>query len=128
MFPAKLGIARGSLQLGYNRLLLRDDGRARALFDNMERVPYGPVDPEFVLLRVDDMNGNPKALLVHYAAHAVVLGPTNCKYSADYPGVMQSMVENRINGAQVMSCRAAQAISIRCSKPDQATRTRTSGL
>lgn len=46
--------------------------------------------------------GNPKALLVHYAAHAVVLGPTNCKYSADYPGVMQSMVENGINGAQVM--------------------------
>jgi neutral ceramidase len=102
MFPAKLGVARGSLQLGYNRLLLRDDGRARALFDNMERVPYGPVDPEFVLLRVDDMKGDPKALLVHYAAHAVVLGPTNCKYSADYPGVMQSMVENGINGAQVM--------------------------
>ena len=102
MFPAKLGVARGALQLGYNRLLLRDDGRARALFDNMERVPYGPVDPEFVLLRIDDMTGNPKALLVHYAAHAVVLGPTNCKYSADYPGVMQSMVENGINGAQVM--------------------------
>ena len=52
MFPAKLGVARGSLQLGYNRLLLRDDGRARALFDNMERVPYGTVDPELVLLRV----------------------------------------------------------------------------
>jgi hypothetical protein len=102
MFPAKLGVARGSLQLGYNRLLLRDDGRARALFDNMERVPYGPVDSEFVLLRVDDMMGNPKALLVHYAAHAVVLGSTNCKYSADYPGIMQSMVENGINGAQVM--------------------------
>jgi hypothetical protein len=102
MFPAKLGVARGSLQLGYNRLLLRDDGRARALFDNMERVPYGPVDPEFVLLRVDDMRGNPKALLVHYATHSVVLGPTNCKYSADYPGAMQSMVEKGINGAQVM--------------------------
>ena len=102
MFPAKLGLARGSLQLGYNRLLLRDDGRARALFDNMERVPYGPVDPEFMLLRVDDTSGNPKALLVHYAAHAVVLGSTNCKYSADYPGVMQSMVENGIPGAQVM--------------------------
>ncbi len=33
MFPARLSIGRGSLQLGYNRLLLRDDGRARALFD-----------------------------------------------------------------------------------------------
>jgi neutral ceramidase len=102
MFPARLGVARGSLQVGYNRLLLREDGRARALFDNLERIPYGPVDPEFMLLRVDDASGNPKALLVHYATHAVVLGPTNCKYSADYPGVLQSTVEKGMPGAQVM--------------------------
>ena len=102
MFDAKLGIARGSIPLGYNRLLLRDDGRARALFDNLERVPYGPIDPEVVLLRVDDLSGNAKALLVHYAVHAVVLGPTSCKYSADYPGVMQAKVEAEVKGAQVM--------------------------
>jgi neutral ceramidase len=102
MFPAKLSLARGSLQLGYNRLLLRDDGRARALFDNLERVPYGPVDPEFVLLRVEDAGGTPKALLVHYATHAVVLGSTSCKYSADYPGVMQTKVEQELKGTQVM--------------------------
>jgi len=102
MFPARLGVGRGSLQLGYNRLLLREDGRARALFDNLERIPYGPVDPEFVLLRVDDMEGNARALLVHYAVHAVVLGPTSCKYSADYPGVMQTKVEEELKGTQVM--------------------------
>jgi hypothetical protein len=102
MFPAKLNIGRGSIQLGYNRLLLRDDGRARALFDNLERVPHGPVDPEFTLLRVDDAEGRARALLVHYAAHAVVLGPTSCKYSADYPGVMQRTVEKQLAGTQVM--------------------------
>lgn len=102
MFPARLGLGRGSLQLGYNRLLLREDGRARALFDNLERVPYGPVDPEVVLLRVEDLEGRSKALLVHYAVHAVVLGPTSCKYSADYPGVVQSAVERELNGTQVM--------------------------
>lgn len=102
MFPARLGVGRGSLQLGYNRLLLRDDGRARALFDNLERVPYGPVDPEVVLLRVDDASGTPRALLVHYAMHAVVLGPTNCKYSADFPGVVQAEVEQALAGTQVM--------------------------
>jgi len=103
MFPARLGVARGSLQLGYNRLLLRENGRARALFDNLERVPYGPVDPEFVLLRVDDAtSGKSRALLVHYAVHAVVLGPTSCKYSADYPGVMQSGLEKQLEGTQVM--------------------------
>jgi len=102
MFPAKLGIARGSLQLGYNRLLLREDGRSRALFDNLERIPYGPVDPEFILLRVDDAEGHPKALLIHYATHAVVLGPTNCKFSADYPGVLQAKVEQALPGVQAM--------------------------
>lgn len=102
MFPARLGAGRGSLQLGYNRLLLRDDGRARALFDNLERVPYGPVDPEVVLLRVEDTSGKSRALIVHYAMHAVVLGPTNCLYSADFPGVVQSQVEAALDGTQVM--------------------------
>lgn len=102
MFPAQLGIGYGSLQLGYNRLVLRDDGRARALFDNLERVPYGPVDPEFTLLRVEDASGSVRAVLVHYACHAVVLGPTSCKYSADYPGVLQARVEAAMPGAQCM--------------------------
>ena len=37
-------------------------------FDNLERIPYGPVDPEVVLLRVEDANGRARALLEHYAA------------------------------------------------------------
>ncbi len=102
MAPATLSVARGAAPLGYNRLLPRDDGRTRALFDNLERVPYGPIDPEFVLLRVDDTDGRPRALLVHYATHAVVLGPTNCKYSADYPGVLQSRTEAALPDTQVM--------------------------
>jgi hypothetical protein len=102
MFPARLGVGRGSAQLGYNRLLVREDGRARALFDNPERIPYGPVDPEIALLRVDDDRGQARALLVHYAVHPVVLGPSSCKYSADYPGRMQSRVEADMKGTQVM--------------------------
>jgi hypothetical protein len=102
MFPARLRAGRGAIQLGYNRLLLRDDGRARALFNNPERVPYGPVDPEFMLLGVEDAAGKPRALLVHYAVHSVALGPTNCKYSADYPGVLQSRIETAIPGVQAM--------------------------
>ena len=102
MFPARLGIGKGSLQLGYNRLLLREDGRARAVFDNLDRIPYGPVDPEIVLLRVEDADGRARALVVHYAVHAVVLGSTSCKYSGDYPGVLQSAVERELEGTQVM--------------------------
>lgn len=107
MFPAKLLAGKGSIQLGYNRLLVREDGRARALFDNLERVPYGPVDPEFTLLRVEDAEGRPRALLAHYATHAVVLGPTSCKYSADWPGVMQRTVEASLPGVQAMFVQGA---------------------
>ncbi len=107
MFPARLSIARGAIQLGYNRLLMSEDGRARALFNNLERIPYGPVDPEFVLLAVDDALGARRALLVHYACHAVCLGPTNCKYSADYPGVLQARVEAALPGAQCMFVQGA---------------------
>ena len=102
MFLARLGVGRGALQLGYNRLLLREDGRARALFDNLERVPYGPVDPEFTLLRVEDMSGASRALVVHYACHAVVLGRTSCLYSAEFPGVMQARIEAAMPGVQCM--------------------------
>ncbi|MCW5963375.1 MAG: hypothetical protein KIT83_05005 [Bryobacterales bacterium] len=106
-FEARLSIARGSSQLGYNRLLLRDDGRARAVFDNLERLPYGPVDPEFVLLQVSDLQDQPRALLMHYAAHPVVLGSTSCVYSADFPGVLQARVESAVPGVQAMFVQGA---------------------
>jgi hypothetical protein len=102
MFEARLRTGSGAIQLGYNRLVKREHGRARAVFDNLERVPYGPVDPEFQLLEVTDASGNAKALLVHYAVHSVVLGPSNCKYSADYPGAMQAAIESAVPGVQAM--------------------------
>lgn len=106
-FPARLSVGRGAMQLGYNRLLLREDGRARAVFDNLERIPYGPVDPEFLLLQVSDLEGRPKALAIHYAVHPVVLGPTSCLYSADYPGVTQARVEAAMPGVQTMFVQGA---------------------
>jgi hypothetical protein len=102
MFPAKLGLGKGALQLGYNRLVLREDGRARADFSNLAHIPYGPVDPEFVVLRIDDEAGRVRAVVVHYACHSVVMQGWNCLYSADWPGVMQSKVEAAIPGAQCM--------------------------
>ncbi|MEW5980028.1 MAG: hypothetical protein AB1898_29895, partial [Acidobacteriota bacterium] len=70
LFAARLSLGRGSIPLGYNRLVVRENGRARAVFNNLDRVPYGPVDSEFLLLRVEDDKGVPRALLVNYACHA----------------------------------------------------------
>jgi hypothetical protein len=102
MFPARLSAGGGTIQIGYNRLQPDDAGRSRALWTNPGAVPYGPVDPRFQLLRVDEASGAARALLVMYACHAVVLGPSNCSYSADYPGVLQARVEAEMKGTQCM--------------------------
>jgi hypothetical protein len=102
MFRARLHTGRGEIALGYNRLLPREHGRSRALFDNLERRPLGPLDSEFQVLEVRDEADTPRAVLVHYGVHSVVLGPTNCKYSADYPGAMQAAIEKAIPGVQAM--------------------------
>jgi hypothetical protein len=103
MFAARLHTGRGEIALGYNRLLPREHGRSRALFDNLERRPLGPLDSEFQVLEVRDAAADaPRAVLVHYGVHSVVLGPTNCKYSADFPGAMQAAIEKAVPGAQAM--------------------------
>jgi hypothetical protein len=102
LFPARLATGRTEIALGYNRLLPREHGRSRALFENPERRPLGPTDSEFRMLEVRDAAGTPRALLVHYGVHPVVLGPTNCKYSADYPGAMQAAIERAVPGVQAM--------------------------
>ena len=47
------------------------------------------------VLRIDDRNGNPLAAPTNYACHPVVFGSYifRHKYSADYPGVANSVVE-----------------------------------
>ncbi len=102
LFDARLRTGTGEAPLGYNRLTRREHGRSRAEFNNPDRVPYGPFDPEFRLLEITDAAGSPKALLVHHGVHSVVLGPTNCKYSADYPGAMQAAIEKAVPGIQAM--------------------------
>lgn len=101
LFPASFSAGEGSIQLGYNRLVQQPAGFSITHFDNPERIPYGPVDPTVSVLRVTDAQGAVRAVLVNYACHAVVLGPTNHKLSADYPGAMRAEVEAKVGGNAV---------------------------
>jgi hypothetical protein len=50
------------------------------------RTPDGkPVDEEIGILRVDDEDGQPRAVLVNYACHPTVLGPDNLLATGDFP-------------------------------------------
>lgn len=101
MFPARVAAGRRSFpQLGFNRLIVREDGHARESWfsdaqytsENPERIPFGPVDPEVGVIRIEDMQGQPRAIVMNYACHADIVC-FNYAISADYPGVACRKVE-----------------------------------
>jgi len=93
MFPARISAGSSTFpQLGYNRLLMRENGYRRALWMDLDRIPYGPVDPEVGVIKIEDVNGNPRVILMMYACHAVV-NNVNYEISADYPGAATKKVD-----------------------------------
>jgi hypothetical protein len=96
LFPAFISAGEGQIQLGYNRIQRGPDGLGITWFENPERIPFGPVDPTVGVIRISGEDGKLRAVLAHYACHAVVLGPANRLISADYPGAMVKMVEQRL--------------------------------
>ena len=96
LFDARIGAGRGSVYLGHNRRQMNEDGSVTMLWRNAERKPTNPVDPTVRIVRVDDADGNPRTLLVNYACHAVVMGPDNLSFSADYPGYMAAYIRKEL--------------------------------
>ncbi|MDR0395033.1 MAG: hypothetical protein LBH77_07755 [Tannerella sp.] len=94
MFEARIsGGYRTFPQLSFNRLVLREDGRARESWVgddhyravNPERIPHGPVDPAVGIIKLEDLAGEPKAFIMNYACHPDVAW-NNFEISADYVG------------------------------------------
>ncbi len=76
--PARLGIA--SKQVPYNR-------------NRHSKLPDKPVDREFLVLRVEGLDGKPIAHAVNFAAHPTMLPAGMRRFSADYPGALAELVE-----------------------------------
>jgi neutral ceramidase len=93
LVSVRLGVGYGEAYIGYNRLRVNPDGTVTMLWNNSARIPTWPVDPMITVLRIDQMDGQPLAILVNYATHPVTFGPDNLRYSADFPGVMCKVVE-----------------------------------
>lgn len=92
--PVKLSVGRGTADLGHNRRHFLPDGRVAMQWRNVEHEPTSPVDKEYVVLRLDREDGQPLAVMLHYACHPVVLGPDNLEYSADFVGEACRTIEN----------------------------------
>lgn len=101
MFPARIVAGYRSFpQLGFNRLIVREDGHARESWfgdghyrsENPDRIPFGPVDPKVGVIKIVDAGGKTRALVMNYGMHADVVC-SNYEVSADYPGVACRLVE-----------------------------------
>ena len=86
--PARIGSGRSSAAVAINREELNDDGRVL-----VGRNPDGATDHNVEVLRVDDLEGNPIAVVTGYAAHPVVMGQRWYLISQDFPGVARRVVE-----------------------------------
>ena len=91
--PTRVATARGQAAVAINREELAEDGRVV-----IGRNPDGPTDHTVDVVRVDDLYGNPIAVLTGYAAHPVVMGNENLLISPDFPGVVRRVVE-QVTGA-----------------------------
>jgi neutral ceramidase len=98
MVDARVGSGYGLTYIGHNRLRANSNGTVSWFERNVTQVPTTPVDNTVSVLRVDGTNGQPIAILVNYACHAVVFGSDNLQYSADFPGPMTRTVEEAFDG------------------------------
>lgn len=78
---ARIGVATESVALNRNR--------------QSKREPKA-TDPMLAVVRFDDLDGKPIAVLVNFAAHPVMTDPKVLKYSADYPGFLKKKVESEL--------------------------------
>ncbi len=60
--------------------------------ENPERIPFGPVDPEVGVIKIEDAQGRARAIVMNYACHADVVCQ-NYAISADFPGAATQKVE-----------------------------------
>ena len=86
--PARVGYARGEAAFAANR---------RVSFK-----PLGPVDHSVPILRIDNPNGTPVAMVFGYACHNTTLGDAFVQYHGDYAGVAQAELEKRHQGATAL--------------------------
>lgn len=98
---ARIGTGYGETYIGHNRRQIQPDGKVKMLWRNASKIPTRPVDPRVGVIRIDDSDGHPLAVLVNYSCHPVVLGPDNLEYSADWAGAMQHFVQNELDGEPV---------------------------
>jgi hypothetical protein len=96
LVDAKIGVGKGECLMNMNRRAM--DGKGNT---SLGLNPYAPCDHEVGVIKIDDANNKPIALLVNWPCHAVVLGPRNYKLTNDWPGAAANYLEKALGGSAV---------------------------
>ncbi len=90
--PARIGAGWGECHIGVYRREFRD-GR-----DVLGEAPDHAIDPSVGVIRVDDLDGSPIAILFRYSCHPVTMGPRSAVVSSDFPGAARQVLEQNLGG------------------------------
>lgn len=94
--PVEMSYGTVSLDRTHNRRVTNGEGRSVMVHERTEETT-GPVDPQLTALQFTRPSGDIKAVLFHYTAHPLTLGPGNDFFSADYPGKARRVVEDALS-------------------------------
>lgn len=92
--PARIGAEWGESDIGVYRREVGPDGRVF-----LGEVPDAPTDPSVGVIRVDNLDGQPLAILFSYGCHPVTIGPRSLVASPDFPGAARELIEKALGGA-----------------------------
>ncbi|MEO8394743.1 MAG: neutral/alkaline non-lysosomal ceramidase N-terminal domain-containing protein [Chloroflexota bacterium] len=82
--------------------------------------PERPVDQRVSVLAFAGEQGDPEAIIFHYACHPTILSADNLQYSADFPGAARQRIRERYPDAVSLFVNGAAAnISTRFHRRDQ---------
>jgi len=99
--PARVAAGAGENRVAVNRRERSPDGRMATGVN-----PDGVMDPHVFVVRIDGTDERPLAAIVGYTAHPTTMGPTNRRFSADWPGHLKRTVET-ITGATCLFAQGA---------------------
>lgn len=100
--PARLAVGEGSAAANINRRARDVDGKIRLGLN-----PYGPVDHQIGLIRLERTDGSLIALISSYAIHGTALSGANTLISGDVPGIVAAYVEEKIHAPMLFVNGAA---------------------
>ncbi len=102
--PATIGVGRGREdRIAINRTLRLKDGRQWTIRHSNPCPPedlvesLGPLDPEIGVLRIDDAEGRPLAVLYSYACHPL-LGVPGGAVTGNFPAFSSRVIEQTLGG------------------------------